>query len=409
VDEKGVVVVTGKHLLSVRDLDLGGRIGELMDAGVSSFKIEGRLKDENYVRNVVSHYRAVIDGELALRPELRRSSVGVSVPDFVPDPAKSFTRGGTEYFFDGPARGVASFDTPKAMGEPLGRVERTGCDRTGNHWFTLSTGGVELFSGDGICFIEGGELHGTNINRAEGGRIYPDKSEGIGHGVRVYRNFDRTFVRSLESSRTRRRIGVRAKIATTPLRVELTFTDCTGLSQSVVREGTFEPARDPVKMAATAREQLTRSGDTIFDVTDVETGGEMLFVPVSVLSSMRREGLELLTEARAELIPERHPAAEDMSALAPRTHLGAEENVTNSLAERFWRDHGVTDVDSALEIRGARAGDVVMRTPYCIRREMGECLREGIRHKGKLFLERGSTRWELGFDCGKCEMLVKKI
>jgi putative protease len=409
VDEKGKVLVRGKHLLSVRDLDLGERIGELMDAGVGSFKIEGRLKDENYVRNVVSHYRGVIDGELALRPGLRRSSVGLSVPDFVPDPAKSFMRGATQYFFDGPARGITSFDTPKAMGEPIGRVERTGCDRTGNRWFTLSGGGGELFSGDGICFISGGELRGTNINRAEGGRVYPDKSEGIGHGVNIYRNFDRTFVRSLESSRTRRRIGARAQISTTHSSVEITFTDRTGLSVSVAREGVFEPARDHAKMAATAREQLTRSGDTIFEVEGVEITGEMLFVPVSVLSSMRREALERLTEARAELPPERHPAAEDMSASAPRIHLGADENVTNSLAERFWRDHGVTEIAPALELRGARSGDTVMRTPYCIRRETGECLREGSKRRGKLYLERGSTRWELGFECDKCEMTVKKI
>ncbi len=408
-DGGGRVLVKGKHLLSVRDLDLGARIGELMDAGVSSFKIEGRLKDANYVRNIVSHYRMVIDRELALRPGLRRSSAGVSTPDFVPDPAKSFTRGSTEYFFDGPRRGVASFDTPKAMGERVGTVGKVGCERTGNRFFTLENPEVRLAAGDGICFFSVGELRGTNINRVEADRIYPDKCEGVLPGTEIYRNHDRAFVRSLEGSRTKRRIAVRAGIATASSRVEITFTDRTGVSVSVAGEGVFEPARDPGKMAATAREQLTKSGDTIFEVEGVDIEGELLFVPVSVLASMRREGLERLFEARAKLAPERHPAVEDTAARAPRTCLGADENVTNRLTERFWRDHGVTEISPALELRGAAPGEEVMRTPYCIRREMGECLAEGSELRGELFLERGNTRWRLGFDCGKCIMTLSKV
>ena len=121
-DGRGKVYVADKHLLSVQDMNLSKRLGELLDAGVTSFKIEGRLKDTDYIRNVVAYYRRALDRELAVRPQLKRASVGESLPDFEPDTAKSFTRGESEYYFNGKQRGVASFDTPKAVGEYLGRV-----------------------------------------------------------------------------------------------------------------------------------------------------------------------------------------------------------------------------------------------------------------------------------------------
>jgi putative protease len=460
VDSAGRAVIRGKHLLSLRDLDLSARVGQLMDAGVTSFKIEGRLKDAGYVRNIVSHYRAVIDRELSLRPALRRASVGRSVPDFLPDPVKSFTRGTTEYFFDSVARGakqpaacshevggdrpigtplrMASFDTPKAIGESIGRVDRIDCERTGNWFFTLHTavgrglsagdggntrGGL-LSAGDGICFFAGGELRGTNINRVEGARVYPNDIEAIAPGTEVFRNHDHVFARALERSRMRRRIAVTATVTADRSKISVTFTDETGLSAMATREGTFEPAKEPAKMAATIREQLSKSGDTIFEVISTElseaqnktTVGVPTFIPVSMLAQMRREGLEKLFEARAKLQPVRNTSTEDPTARAPLTQLSPEDNVTNRLAERFWRDHGVGDIAPAMEMHGPAAGDTVMRSRYCIRREIGECLREGTHRDSRegsqpgseLFLERGASRWRLVFDCVKCEMRILK-
>lgn len=447
VDGERRVLLKGKHLLSVCDLDLGARVGELLDAGATSFKIEGRLKDANYVRNVVSHYRWILDTALETRPEMQRASVGVSVPDFVPNPVKSFTRGGSgagganDYFFDGMKKGVASFDTPKAMGEPAGRVKKVDCERTGNRFFTLEDHAVSLSAGDGICFFTEGELRGTGVNRVEeGGRIYPDKFEGIMPKTEVYRNYDHAFARALEGSRMKRRIDTAVSVSMSPSCVEMTFTDETGVSVAVVREGTFEPARDPGKMSATVREQFTRSGDTIFEVREVtpaessdscamplyasslrspastlrssESGdpaGFVPFIPVSMLASMRREGLEGLFEARKKLSPERNPAVEDVAARFPRTSLTAADNVSNRLAERFYRDHGVTEIEPALELRGAESGEEVMRSRYCIRREIGECLKDGSKLRVDLYLERGNTRWGLRFDCDKCQMAVLKI
>lgn len=233
-DGKGRTYIVGKHLLSVRDMNLSHRIGDLLDAGVTSFKIEGRLKDTNYIKNVVAYYRRAVDEALAVRPGFVRSSVGESVPDFTPDPSKSFTRGDSEYFFDGKRSGVASFDTPKAVGEYVGRVTKVF-----GSGFVLS-GEAELAPGDGICFISPRGVAGTNVNAAEGRRITPNRMEGIVVGAEVYRNSDRLFNLRLERSRTRRVIPVTAVAEASAEGFAITYTDCEGVTASA---GRTVPAR----------------------------------------------------------------------------------------------------------------------------------------------------------------------
>ena len=228
-DGRGRTYIAGKHLLSVRDMNLSHRIGDLLDAGVTSFKIEGRLKDTNYIKNVVAYYRRAVDEALAVRPGFVRSSAGESVPDFTPDPSKSFTRGESEYFFAGKRPGVASFDTPKAVGEYVGRVAKV----FGNG-FTL-LGEAELAPGDGICFITPHGVTGTNVNAAEGRRIVPNRMEGIVAGAEVYRNSDRLFNLRLERSRTRRVIPATAVAEVSAEGFAITYTDCEGVTASAAR------------------------------------------------------------------------------------------------------------------------------------------------------------------------------
>ena len=398
VDEAGRTVVKGRHLLSVRDLNLSDRIGELIDAGITSFKIEGRLKDVGYIKNVVSHYRQRIDRALASRPGFCRSSVGESRPDFQPDPSKSFTRGESEYFFDGRRAGVASFDTPKSVGEFVGRVARVD-----GRSFTLA-GSHDLAPGDGICFRTRNGLAGTNVNEVAGNRIVPNRMEGVVAGAEVFRNFDRRFSLALDRSRTRRVIPVRADAAITPQRVTVRFTDCEGVAAEVTRDGVFEPAKDSRKMSETVAAQLSRSGDTIFDVREVRSEGCDRFVPVSLLAELRREGLERLRRARLDRPVVHAILPEDRSAPYPSKVLTAEENVTNRLAEEFYRDHGVRQIARGLDLEPATAGHPVMRSAYCIRREIGQCLKEHPTLKGELFLVRGRFRYRLRFDCARCEM-----
>ena len=397
-DGRGRTYIAGKHLLSVRDMNLSHRIGDLLDAGVTSFKIEGRLKDTNYIKNVVAYYRRAVDEALAVRPGFVRSSAGESVPDFTPDPSKSFTRGESEYFFAGKRPGVASFDTPKAVGEYVGRVAKV----FGNG-FTL-LGEAELAPGDGICFITPHGVTGTNVNAAEGRRIVPNRMEGIVVGAEVYRNSDRLFNLRLERSRTRRVIPATAVAEVSAEGFAITYTDCEGVTASAARTVPLDRAKNPGANASALRVQAMKSGDTIFAVRDAEVRGAEWFVPASLAAEVRREALSALDEARRNRPLEHRILPENPAARYPSVRLTAEENVTNRLAEAFYRDHGVREIERGLDLAPTTAGHRVMRSAYCIRREIGECLRERPRLRGDLYLEHGAHRYRLEFDCAACEM-----
>ena len=397
-DGRGRTYIAGKHLLSVRDMNLSHRIGDLLDAGVTSFKIEGRLKDTNYIKNVVAYYRRAVDEALAVRPGFVRSSAGESVPDFTPDPSKSFTRGESEYFFAGKRPGVASFDTPKAVGEYVGRVAKV----FGNG-FTL-LGEAELAPGDGICFITPHGVTGTNVNAAEGRRIVPNRMEGIVAGAEVYRNSDRLFNLRLERSRMRRVIPATAVAEVSAEGFAMTYTDCEGVTASAARTVPLDRAKNPGANASALRVQAMKSGDTIFAVRDAEVRGAEWFVPASLAAEVRREALSALDEARRNRPLEHRILPENPAARYPSEQLTAEENVTNRLAEAFFRDHGVREIERGLDLAPTTAGHRVMRSAYCIRREIGECLRERPRLRGDLYLEHGAHRYRLEFDCAACEM-----
>ena len=369
---------------SVRDLNLADRLGALIDAGVTSFKIEGRLKDEGYIRNVVAYYRRRLDEAIASRGDCRRASVGETRLDFTPDPAKSFTRGESEYFLMGRSAGVASFDTPKSVGEFVGRV--AACDVRG---FTLDRDAA-LAAGDGICI----GADGTNVNSVEGRRIAP-RCGGLSQSGQP----------------------VPPAIGAQPYAAR---HSCGGLRDGCVRPGDVSVyglrgavgggfARGRVRACGRSREDGrrvadARSGDTPFDVQRVEVTGAEWFVPLSLAGALRREALAELRRLRVARVPEHRILAEDPCAPYPAAVLSAEGNVTNRLAERFYRDHGVTRIERGLDLEASTAGRRVMRSAYCIRREIGECLLEGSRLGGDLFLVRGAKRYRLAFDCARCEM-----
>lgn len=396
-DGAGRTLIAGKHLLSVRDLNLSDCVGDLVDAGVRSFKIEGRLKDVSYIKNVVAYYRRVVDGVLAARPHLRRASVGESVPDFTPDPVKSFTRGESTYFLAGKQAGVASFDTPKAVGEYVGcvtRVTKEGfwLDRT----HTLSPG-------DGICLLTKEGLAGTNVNAADGESVTPNRMDGIVAGAEVYRNYDHRFNLLLGRSRTRRLIPASALVEVSAGGVAIRYTDCEGVTACAERSISPEPAKNPEANVAALRTQAMKGGDTIFAVRGAEVRGGAWFVPASLAAELRREGLARLLDMRLARGVE-HRILPEGAAKYPSEALSAEENVTNRLAEAFYRDHGVQRIERGLDLEPSTAGHPVMRSAYCIRREIGECLLEHPRLTGPLYLERGAYRYRLEFDCPRCEM-----
>lgn len=401
LDERMRPLMRDKYLLSVRDLNLSDRLEAMIDSGVCSFKIEGRLKDMAYVRNIVGWYRRRLDEIMARRHDLVRPSEGDCELGFDPDPAKSFSRGATTYFIDGPRRGVASFDTPKAMGEPLGRVAEAGRGR-----FVLERE-ASLSAGDGICFVApSGKLAGTRIDRAEGRCGWPGKMDGIRPGTELFRNLDYRFVSSLERARIRRILPLSARVTVCPERLELVLDDGT-TAVSVSREGRFEEARNAAGAEETIRTQVAKTGDTIYRVGPVKVYADVpRFVPVSVLNDLRREAIARMTEARARRYARRERRPEQSGVPFPQSVLPGDENVTNSLAERFYREHGVERIEPGYDLNASLEDKTVMRTRYCLRRETGQCLRRNPAYKGRLFLGHDRYVYELLFDCDRCEMSV---
>ncbi len=398
VTERGEKLISGKHLLSVKDFDLSERIGDLIDAGVVSFKIEGRLKDDNYIKNVVSYYRRKIDEAIASRPECQRASVGRSEIEFDPDPKKSFTRDGGEYMFAGKRAGVASFLTPKAVGEYVGCVATTS-----KRDFRL-VGKVALNAGDGICVITPEGIVGTNVNRVEGNTIEPNRMEGIKAGMEVYRNYDHRFTQAVERSRTRRAVDAKCSLILSTEGISVIYTDEEGLSVSVERSVALDGSKSVDKMRAVAEEQMAKSGDSIFRVVSVDVAGAEWFATAKMLAEVRREALSMLAAKRMTRTMEHDIRTDSGEARFPVQRLGAEYNVVNSLSRRFYLKHGVEHIVDGLDLWASTMGERVMESSYCLRREIGECLKKGTKLRERLYIEHGRHRYRLDFDCAKCRM-----
>ena len=363
-----------------------------------SFKIEGRLKDDNYIKNVVSYYRRKIDEAIASRPECQRASVGRSEIEFDPDPKKSFTRDGGEYMFAGKRAGVASFLTPKAVGEYVGCVATTS-----KRDFRI-VGKVGLNAGDGICVITPEGIVGTNVNRVEGNTIEPNRMEGIKAGMEVYRNYDHRFTQAVERSRTRRAVEAKCSLILSAEGISVTYTDEEGFSVSVARSMALDGSKSVDKMRAVAEEQMAKSGDSIFRVVSVDVVGAEWFATAKMLAEVRREALSMLAAKRMTRTMEHDIRTDSGEARFPVQRLGAEYNVVNSLSRRFYLKHGVEHIIDGLDLWATTLGERVMESSYCIRREIGECLKKGTKLRERLYIEHGRHRYRLDFDCAKCRM-----
>ncbi len=398
-DAAGEVLSSGKHLLSLKDLNLSRRLGQLADAGVTSFKIEGRLKDRSYVRNVVSFYRRELD-KVILKKGFARASAGRSFIGFEPDPAKTFNRGYTEYFLDGNPAGIASPDTPKFLGEPLGRVFDIK-----NGSFKMH-GAEKLHPGDGITFFDkAGVLSGSLINGVKDGRVRADNLKGMENGTDIYRNLDKDFLRAVEREGAARKFGVKLEFSEYDGGFILKASDERGVSAEAKLRGVKAAAEKPEQAVETIRKQLSKLGETDFYLESLRLDlSKPYFIPVSALNDLRREALAAL-EAAAAAVP---PAREEIPVVPndvpyPEQDLDFTANVFNSRAARFYRRHGVKGIVMAAEGGADISGKPLMTTKFCLRRQLGLC------RKGKevepLFLEDAEgRRFRLEFDCARCVM-----
>jgi len=398
LDASGEVLVSKKHLLSLKDLNLSDHLDALLRAGVRSFKIEGRLKDSAYVANVVGFYRKKLD-EILAKYGLHKSSSGTVDLGFEPDPAKTFNRGYTCYFLHGNTKRIASVETPKMVGEVVGWVKNVrGCEVT-------LCGPSVLRPGDGVAFFDNkGELCGSTVNASCGNLITLETPQGIQAGAKLFRNRDHAFLSRIENARPRRTISVSLSIHDTGEGIALEALDEDGISAAIPLVGSTEPAAKPDQARETICRQLSRTGGTHFDCRSVEVEPPIVpFMPISALNSLRRQVLDKLTTARNRARPrgERIPAPGKPGRCAES--LSFESNVLNREAEAFYRRCGAMHIEpaaeSGLDMRGRR----LMTTRYCIRRELGIC--PGSSAADLLYLRDTEGRiLRLEFDCARCGM-----
>ncbi|NDV57196.1 U32 family peptidase [Bacteroides sp. 519] len=400
-DAEGKVIAQNKHLLSLKDLNRSDELEALLNAGVTSFKIEGRLKDISYVKNVTAVYRQKLDAILKRRPEFIRSSSGKSQYTFKPQLDKSFSRGFTNYFLHGRTPDIHSFDTPKSLGEEMGRVKevRKGC---------LTVAGIKSFNnGDGVCFIDhAGKLQGFRVNRVDGNKLYPQTMPIISKGVLLYRNQDQEFEKILSRPSAERKIAVSALLAENNFGFSLSLTDEDDNSITVVLPKEKEIARTP--QAENIRTQLAKLGNTPFDAkrTDIDFSANW-FIPASALADLRRQAVEKLLSARKTTYKQEVAPNKPSAHPYPQTSLTYLGNVSNTLATKFYASHNVNQVASAFELSNP-ANAVLMFTKHCLRYSMGWC---PVHQQGKspykepYYLQStDGKKFRLEFDCRNCEM-----
>ncbi|OQA34989.1 MAG: putative protease YhbU precursor [Betaproteobacteria bacterium ADurb.Bin341] len=407
-DGEGQVIARDQHLLSLKDNDQSANLRELADAGISSFKIEGRLKDMGYLKNITAHYRRLLDQLLEETPQYRRASAGRCTFLFTPQPEKSFNRGHTDYFLHGRQRDIGAFLTPKFAGEEIGTVTRVGAAD-----FDIKSA-VVLKNGDGLSYFNAaGELNGLRVNRVEGQRIIPaEAAKDLQVGTVLYRNHDQEFSRQLEKKSAERRIALRLVLSETREGFCLTATDEEGVSVSTTLALDKQSAQNPGQVAATLRDNLGKLGNTDFVAQSItlQLSGDW-FIPASAQNALRRQALAALEAARQQAYqrPARLPA-EIPAPRYPQTELDYSGNVLNQSARDFYTRHGVTRIEPAYESNCETGVVALMTTRHCLRYSFNLCPKQARSIIPEpLYLTRGKDQLTLRFDCQRCEMRVEGL
>jgi len=436
IDDKGRFVAHDKHVLSMKDNNQSANLAALVDAGVRSFKIEGRYKDMAYVKNITAHYRKLLDELMEERQHsdnpLARASSGRTSFTFTPDPNQNFNREFTDYFVQGRQSDIGAFDTPKNPGLPIGHVLQTG-----PNWveLELTSRYTELHNGDGLCYYDlQKELVGMAINRAELisakkglWRVFPkdalDTLKDLRKGLEVNRNRDVNWLRQLEKKSSDRRISVWATLHVLAEAVQLTLTDEDGHSATVQQAfpaANRQPAQDAEAALAQIRHQISRLGTTVFiadsqDITLATGSFDSVFIPSSLLNTLRRDAVEALEAARAKAFT-RLPRAVPVEPPVPYPDdsLSYLANVYNQKAHDFYARHGVKVMAPAYEAVQELGEVSLMITKHCVRFSLSLCPKQakgvtGVQGQVKaepLQLVNGKEKLTLRFDCKPCEMHV---
>lgn len=416
------VLIEDSYLLSLKDMCQLNRLGELVEAGVCSLKIEGRLKDANYVKNVVATYSDALNAYIAKHSKAyRRSSHGHCTYTFEPNIAKTFNRGFTHYFFDGRQKDISSFNTPKAMGEYVGYVKEI---RRGS----FNVAGTAIFAnGDGLCFFNRQKkLEGFRVNRVENNRLFPlTMPRNLEPGMALYRNNDIEFERAMQGKTATRKLGVAFVVNVVEGRLTFSATDECG------RKATLSLSETPEKAQKSQHDnivrQLAKLGNTVWEADDViiKNGADEFFIPSSRLAAVRRELLENLENA-TPLATDKPAKVQEDADIEMQKPVYADTlniaNVANTTARAYYAAHNVKNAPSAFELNlsykannsePASTIPPLMTCRYCLRYALGFCVKNGGKRPSwhePLYLEaKNGIKVRLAFNCAKCQMEVYAI
>ena len=422
-DGQGRVVAYDKHLLSMKDNDQSANLEALVDAGIRSFKIEGRYKDMGYVKNITAHYRVLLDELLERRPEFARASSGRTQVMFTPDVDKNFHRGHTDYFAQGRQDDIGAFDSPKYVGVELGSVTRI----AGDHFDLLTS--APMANGDGLNYMNKRTTVGIQANRAEKlgedeegqrWRVFPNEAiatlPGLKVGSVIHRNRDHQWEAALNKKSSERKVRVDLSLSETPEGLRLAIVDEDGIASDAVAAIALQPAQQAAQAEAGLRTSLAKLGNTMFEAGHVELKlSQPWFVPSSAINALRRDAVAAHEAARLaawDRPPRKAPA--EPRAVYPETQLSYLANVYNEKARAFYHKHGVQLIAAAYEAHEEPGEVPLMITKHCLRFSFNLCPKQAKGVQGvqgqvraePMTLVSGGERYTLRFDCKPCEMHV---
>ena len=408
IDGNGDTLIKNSHLLSIKDFDVSDQIPNLIEAGVVSFKIEGRLKDVVYVKNNVSYLRQKLDAFLEGNDKYTKASSGTCTFTFDSALNKSFNRGYTDYFVNGRDAAIGSWESPKSKGQYIGKLIKT----IGNA-YQIENGEL-LNNGDGLCFInEQNEAEGIYVNKSENGLAYPNVFKEIKEGTFIYRNNDAAFIKLVEREDSAvRKIGTTLLLTENETGFELIATDEDGFVSTVTLVAPKEETKTGLSMEDNIKTQLAKTGFTPYKADEINVlFSKNWFMPISKINEMRRTVFEQLTQIRLDNYHREEYQIVKTSHPYPETKLDFMYNVANKTARKFYERHGVTEIEQAFELQWDPGKSRVMTTKYCIKYELGKCpihQREtmGEKLKEPLVLKQGELEYKLKFNCKPCEMEI---
>ncbi len=408
IDGNGETLIKNSHLLSIKDLDVSDQIPNLIEAGVISFKIEGRLKDVAYVKNNVSYLRQKLDSYLEGSDKYIKASSGKCTFTFDSTLNRTFNRGYTDYFVNERHSSIGSWESPKSKGQYIGKLIKT----IGNA-YEIENGEL-LNNGDGLCFInENNEADGIYVNKAENGKVYPNVLKEIKDGTFIYRNNDIAFIKIVEREDSAiRKIGTTLLLTENEEGFELIATDEDENVSIVKLAHSKEQTKNNESIAENIKTQLAKTGFTPYSADEINVMfSQNWFLPISKINEMRRNVFEQLSEIRlANYKREEHQLVKT-SHPYPETKLDFMYNVSNKTARKFYERHGVTEIEKAFELQWDPGKSRVMTTKYCIKYELKKCPIHqkdimGVKVKEPLVLKQGELEYKLKFNCKPCEMEI---